>query len=279
LGAPDFTAVEAVQIVIWIHALSVTVAGLEYIHAGSDFGSTGAFAWKVFRTTRDTLRIPRNLDRVHWTVFGRRGSVAVIATQVVAVLAAAALPVRTWVQWIALLVSCVGLGLLAWRQRYGEDGADQMNLIVAVTLVLTVGPFQSMTALQLGLAFLAAQLALSYLSAGVAKLISPVWRSGAAVGLVLNTASYGSRPAGALLKRLPWAGRLLTWSVVAFEISFPVALVLPWPWVAVPMAIGAFFHASIAIVMGLNNFVPAFLSTYPALLYTSMFITGSNLPS
>ena len=276
MGAPDLTAVEAVQIVIWIHAFSVTIAGLEYIRVGADFGPTGAFAWNVFRTTGDAFRMPGTLNKAHLALFSRPGTLAVIATQVVAALVAAALPMRTWAQWTALVISCVGLGLLAWRQRYGQDGADQMNLIVAVTLVLTVGPFQSMTALRLGLAFLAAQLALSYVSAGVAKLISPVWRSGAAVGLVLNSASYGSRQAGALLKRLPWLGQMLTWSVIAFEVSFPAALFLAWPWVALPMAFGAFFHVSIAIVMGLNNFVPAFLSTYPALLYTSMLVTAGR---
>lgn len=274
MAALELTAVQAAQIVIWVHAFSVTVASLEYLRLSADFGQTGAFGWNVFRTARDAFQGSRVLDKVQRVLFGRAGTTVVIAVQMTAVLVAAVLPMRTWPQWLALLVSAVGLGLLAWRQRYGEDGADQMNLIVAVTLVLTVGPFQSVPALQLGLLFVAAQLVLSYTSAGIAKLISPVWRSGQAVGLVVNTASYGSRQSGAALKRLPWVGRVLTWSVIVFEMSFLLALFLPWPWVAIPMALGVFFHMSIAVVMGLNNFVPAFLSAYPALLYTSLLIAG-----
>lgn len=271
---PTLGLVEVAQLVIWIHAISLTVAGLEYLRVSADFGERGAFAWSVFRTARDTVRLPPALHRVQAALFRRTGSVVLVAIQLTAIFAAALLPMRTWSQWIALLVSSVTLGLLAWRQRYGEDGADQMNLIVSVSLLLTVGPFQSDTALKIGLIFIAAQLVLSYASAGIAKIVSPVWRSGRAVGLVVDTASYGSRQAGAVLKKWPSFGRLLTWSVIVFEVSFVAAVFLPWPWIVLPLALGALFHTSIAFVMGLNNFVPAFLSTYPAVLYTSLLITG-----
>lgn len=271
---PALDLVEVTRVVIWIHVVSVVVATLEYLRVSADFGERGAFAWSVFRTARGGYRLPPALRRIQAALFRRTGSVVLLAVQVAAVLAAALLPMRTMGQWLALLVSSTCLGLLAFRQRYGEDGADQMNLIVSVALVLTVGPFQSDTALRIGLAFIAAQLVLSYASAGIAKVVSPVWRSGRAVGLVVDTATYGSRQAGAVLRRWPRLGYLLTWAVIVFEVSFVAMVFLPWPWVMVPLAVGATFHASIALVMGLNNFLPAFLSTYPAMLYSSLLVTS-----
>ena len=249
------------------------MATLEYIRVSKDFSDVGAFGWSVFSTARDSLRMPTGLARAQRFIFGQAGSVALLVVQLAAVLTAAVLPMRSWWQWTALCISSASLALLAWRQRYGEDGADQMNLIVSVTLLLTLGPLQSERAVQIGLFFIAAQVVLAYVSAGVAKVVSPVWRSGSAVGLVVDSASYGSKQAGALLKRWPTFGRLVTWTVIVFEVSFLAAVLLPWPWIVLPLAVGVTFHGSIALIMGLNNFFPAFLSTYPALLYASLLVT------
>lgn len=270
MPSPQLDVLEVTFVVILLHASATTLAGLEYIRLRADFGRNGAYAWRVFRTARFSTQNSRPLAKLQDRLFGRRGTVAVIAVQLFAVLAAAALPARSWAQWVALLFSCLAIGLLAWRQRYGEDGADQMNLIVAVTLAITVGPFQSIFVTQVGLAFLAGQMVLAYSSAGFAKLISRVWRSGLAVGMVVNTASYGSQQVGTLLQKFPLVGRMTTWTVIAFEVSAPLWLFLPWPWVVLPMGIGIAFHLSIAFIMGLNNFVFAFLSVYPAFLYTSL---------
>jgi hypothetical protein len=94
----------------------------------------------------------------------------------------------------------------------------------------------------------------------------------------VNTASYGSPEAGALLGKYPWLGRLATWSTLVFELGFVLVFVVPPPLVVVPLALGVMFHAGIAAVMGLNNFVWAFTSTYPAVLFVSLEIRSLMVP-
>ena len=60
------------------------------------------------------------------------------------------------------------------------------------------------------------------------------------------------------------------WFVIAFEVTFPLALVLGPTGVAVYAAVGALFHVSNAVLMGLNTFVWAFVATYPAVLFCAV---------
>jgi hypothetical protein len=58
------------------------------------------------------------------------------------------------------------------------------------------------TARYLGDLFLAAQVALAYFTAGVAKAVSATWRSGRAMTAILSAEGYGTRAFGDLLSRL-----------------------------------------------------------------------------
>lgn len=259
----------ALQIVAWIYAIAVAVASLEYLSLRAEFDDRGAFSWRVYRASGSRASATRWLDAVQARVFGSRGVTALLCLQLACVAVILLAPPRTWPQWVGLALSTLVLLLLTARQRYGQDGADQMTLIVGITCTMTFAPGSTETAMQIGLWFLALQAVLAYLSAGIAKLVSDVWRRGLAVGLVVDTASYGSRAAGELLRRLTWMGRLLTWGTVVFELTFVLALIGPWQVTIALLVGGVVFHVGIAAVMGLNNFIPAFVSTYPAVLWAS----------
>lgn len=265
-------ATGALQQVVWVYAVAVGLATVEYLSVIEEFGDRGAFSWKVFRASGSYRANEHWFNRTQALVFGRTGTSWLLWLQVAAVPVLAFAPSRSVVQWSALVVSTLVLLLLTARQRYGQDGADQMTLIVGIVCVLTFGPLSSDLAMQLGLWFIALQATLAYLSAGAAKLLSPVWRRGLAVGLVVDTASYGSRAVSVLLRRWPWVGKTATWGTIAFEMAFVLALVGPWCVTGSVLAAGILFHVGIAAVMGLNNFVPAFISTYPAVLWTSQVL-------
>lgn len=74
----------------------------------------------------------------------------------------------------------------------GDDGSDQMLTImsVAFAVVLPLGLADQRIA-KAGLYFVGAQACLAYSAAGIAKLISPDWRSGIAIRGVLSTRTYG----------------------------------------------------------------------------------------
>jgi hypothetical protein len=164
----------------------------------------------------------------------------------------------------------VGLILLArmllyMRNQLGLDGSDQMMLVVCtgVAIALLVPDHGAQV---LAIDYMAAQLLLSYAVAGVAKAISPSWRSGKAIQGIMSTIGYGSPRVGAFLKLHHPLALAACWSVILFECSAPLLILFGTPGALAIIAVGLGFHISIALLMGLNNFLWSFGATYPALL-------------
>jgi len=155
--------------------------------------------------------------------------------------------------------------ILHYRVVFGFDGSDQMQGVIwGGLLVFHSSPVGTTRDLALG--FIVGQLLLSYVAAGVAKLMSPIWRSGAAVELVLGTATYGSPMARALASRRG-VSAIASWATMVFEAGCPLFLLLGYSGAVLLCVGGAFFHLSVATLMGLNLFVWAFLACYPPLIY------------
>lgn len=146
----------------------------------------------------------------------------------------------------------------------GRDGSDDMSVIVSVSLLVALAGQSDPPVTECALGFIAAQLCLCYATAGLAKLIGPRWRSGEGLTAIMRTASYGSPLAAGLLARAPLLARLLSWLVIAGEISFPLLFILGGKAGACALVIGAVFQLTVAVLMGLNRFVPWFLAGYPA---------------
>jgi hypothetical protein len=123
-----------------------------------------------------------------------------------------------------------------------------------------------------GLSLLAGQLLLSYVVSGIAKLAGTAWRSGAAIRLILATASYGSPVVSRV--RPSW-GTPLSWSVIAFEVGSPALLLGGDIGLIIFVALAVGFHASVAILLGLNNFLWAFGACLPAVVWLGMNIPAS----
>jgi hypothetical protein len=156
---------------------------------------------------------------------------------------------------------------------FGLDGSDHMNLVLlgSTAMAQLVG---TQVCGHLALCFVAAQLVLAYVTAGVAKAFGWQWRRGSAVGRVLRTTSFGSPAFAAMLRRRPLTGKLLTWTVVLYEVFFPVAFIGP-RWVCIAMLCGGvLMHSAIAVLMGLNGFLWSFVACYPAATYVHECIWG-----
>ena len=157
--------------------------------------------------------------------------------------------------------------LLGMRLIYATDGSDQMHTIVWGGLLVFLAS-SSAVLKDVALAFIAAQLLLSYLTSGMMKLLSPIWRSGEAVGLIVRTESYGHRTAYRLIRRLRLSSPLSRGTIV-LEVLGPL-LVLLGPRATMAFVCGGVvFHVALAIVMGLNSFVWSFIACFPAVLYVS----------
>jgi len=163
---------------------------------------------------------------------------------------------------------------VAWRRRVGGDGGEQMTNIVLIAS--SVGLTFSLTpSVQRAAAiFIAMQSCLAYFAAGMAKLLSRIWRSGDAVRSIVNTHTHGSQGLVALLTKYSRLSRILNWGLIGAELAFPTVLLVPKGICIALLGLGLFFHLSNAVVMGLNNFVWAFLATYPCIYFLRDAIRG-----
>jgi hypothetical protein len=238
-------------------AIAVAVSGAEMLAIRTTFAEGGVLA-------ATTVGIAR----------GGTGPVRMAATtlnlgllvQVAAAVCVAALGITGPAGGAALTVCLAALTAVRWRRLLGGDGAEQMSSIVLIAAWLAVLAGPDPVRLRVAVTFIAAQAALSYVTAGVAKLRSATWRSGRALPMILATEVHGQAWAAELLTRHRLLALASGWLVMAFECLFPIGMLLGPPVVLVILAVGLVFHAACAVVMGLNTFVWAFLATYPCVL-------------
>ncbi|MFB9314020.1 hypothetical protein [Nocardioides plantarum] len=263
---------QAFQLTALVGSLGVGVASLEFLTTYRSYAAGGLYSWAIAGERQFLVRRP-----LVWRIGNR-----LLDTPGVWFLLGLRLLSAAWVACAVVVdgsIPPVGAALLlltslavSFRHSYGLDGSDQMSLIIVTATAVyawsPVGSFAGTAAI----AFIAAQSCLSYLASGVAKAVSPTWRRGEAVGAIVNTSTYGRRDVAALLAAKPLLGQLLTWGVVAFECTFLAAALVGGPTAIAFFIAGALMHVGIAICMGLNTFLWAFLATYPAIYYCSQLI-------
>ena len=106
----------------------------------------------------------------------------------------------------------------------GQDGADQALVVEQAAQLVAAFSRNGGKAEQSAQYFLAAQAVLSYLSSGLVKLASPVWRSGDAMVGITRTTSYGSEALNTLMRRYPAVRKAVAWSVIIGETTAPLML-------------------------------------------------------
>jgi hypothetical protein len=258
--------------IVILASIGVFIASLELLTLKAEFEDRGLFSWDVLRTvSRATLSVgtgrPRQLISHPFFVPAVTGARAL-----------AALFLIFFSNRYALGTACVFVIMAAsivmyWRAPLGLDGSDQMSLIIFVAVAICKVFPGDVHVAQASLWFIAVQGCLSYFVAGIAKVISPVWRSGEAVRRVLGTRTYGSRRSASLVSGRAGVCVALSWLLMLFECTFPLALAFGKSGFAVFAVLGIFFHVTNAAIMGLNTFVWAFVATYPAIFFCAVSIS------
>jgi hypothetical protein len=248
----------ALDLTVRLVAVGLAITGGELIADRRAFNAGGPFGPQVFAALRGA-NPPKLLA-------GSRGVSIVAATQVFAAAVLVAFGPLLVVGRCALVALGITTTLFRRRRVIGGDGAEQMSDIVLISALLAVLPVPGDGRITLAVVFIAAQTVLSYFTAGVAKLVSPMWRGGGALPAILGTYTHGLTPVSRILELRPAVGFVLGWSVILFEVSFPLVLIAP-PSVAVAaLSVGLTFHLGCAVLMGLNSFVWPFPATYACLL-------------
>ena len=239
------------------------------------YADGGLLSWQVLQVARPRSVLPWMQELVD-QLFRPCAYVALLLLKLLTVLALLALSLGYPHARLALglLAGAMLVQLLLMKRRsvYGLDGADQMFAVVFLGLaVYELMPLGSLGSAA-GLVYIAAQTVLSYLIAGIAKLRGPSWRNGSAIAGILSTKIYGNSFAAALLHDRVALGRIVCWSVIAFEVTFVAVLFVDHPTMWLMLGMGVLFHAGIAVLMGLNSFFLAFVATYPTVAYVNALL-------
>lgn len=261
----------AYSLCISLASVGVLIASLELLTLRSEFRNGGLFDWGVLKTaSRFALIVDRGK-------YSRPISHSAFVPAVAGGRAFAALMLMFFYKSSSISTACVMAVVAAsialyWRSPLGLDGSDQMSTIVLVAVGIHKMFRYDVQVAEASLWFIAVQGCLAYFVAGVAKLVSPVWRNGEAVRRIFSTRTYGSQTAADLVGDRRSVCVTLSWLVIAFECSFPLALLFGTPGFVVFAVLGFAFHITNAVVMGLNTFVWAFLACYPAILFCAASI-------
>lgn len=248
--------------VLALGGAGLAVAAARDLRFGREYAAGGVLTAVVEESARRRVRL------LQWLSPWARYRAALLVQCALGALAPAA---ALWAPTpVAAVAACLLAGtavLTLQRSSYGLDGSDQM-----FALAMIAGAGALLCGARLGrwfLYFLAAQLVLSYVIAGVAKLVSPVWRDGSCLERILATRAYSSPRTAGVLRTHPRLGLAMAWGVMLFEVSFAVVPFLDGPVLVAFLSAGALFHLGIVLTMHLTTFLFAFVSAYPAMVYVT----------
>ena len=175
---------------------------------------------------------------------------------------------------VCLLLMAHAVVVLHRYQGAYNGGSDRMGLLILFCLCLArLAPSEQLQEIAFG--YLAIQLVLSYVVSGWVKLLNAEWRRGQALR---NVFSYSAYPVSEDIRG--WADRprlllAMSWSVILFELLFPLALLAP-AMLAVGLVVAATFHLANAFLFGLNRFFWTWLAAYPSLIWFQARLAGAE---
>lgn len=264
----------------------------------------GATPLGLFRASLGALLVVEALELLpdvpHWFsddgILPRAELFAIVRRDRIAVFDLAGPPWVALILWAALLGSAVAL-CLGWRARAAAaaafvafagvherlpqiiDGADNLSRALLFWLMFApAGEGPSVDARQgrvsggspVASGLLRLQVCWVYLCTALHKLEGPRWRDGTAVRYAWGNPHVFSRDWITGFAASPALIRAATWGTLAFELLFPIALLLPARRLprtrALLLASGVVFHASIFATMRVGMFSWLLPVTYLAFL-------------
>lgn len=166
---------------------------------------------------------------------------------------------------VLLALSVHSLLILNRFQGPYNGGSDRMGLLVLYCLCLSSW-LPAGVGKEAAFGYLGVQVILSYFISGQVKILNPEWRSGVALGDVFSFSAY---PVAESLRALSHRPRLLwyaSWSVMLFEVLFPLSL-LNTTLLVMALGTATVFHVANAFLFGLNRFVWFWIAAYPSILW------------
>jgi hypothetical protein len=252
-----------------IITIGIIISAVEDVRLPSNLFQNGLFDWKYCLAFQPILR-PKRSSFIFNLVFGYTAFQVSAILRIIGSLGTLVGLLYAPVIVHTFLILCItAYFYLFYRLPYALDGSDQITLFVLIgTLIMTLdggsGEF-----VRLGAAAITIHAVLSYLTSGVAKLLSQLWRNGKGLTGVMTSAEFGNSLIGRFLTHRPIIAAIVSWYIIFSHLFVGGAYLFGGKIALVAVCMSAAFHIAVATVMRLNNFVWSFAAIYPSVLFLS----------
>lgn len=263
------------RFIIAIASVQVFISEMESLFSLRLYSNAGLLNWSLLRKTGFKLLAgDKMLNRILDYCFSYPRVAILFAVRIILSFLTIVLVVLHFeggtLLGISLLLNCI-LGLInVWRNTNSNNGSDQMTNIVMIAASIGLLGRSNGFAAVISILFIACQSELSYLTSGFFKLVHPGWRNGQSLLDIFSTATFGNRILKLAMDRRPILYKIGGNIVILGELLLGMAFIFPPHICFCLLGLGLGFHVAVAIIMGLNTFVWAFASTYPAVYFISV---------
>jgi hypothetical protein len=262
----ELSVFDALRLCGIIASIGVFVSTLEDLCTFHHFKDNGILSWKISKLREKRTAGGVMADILDQFLTVKRYRFVLLTT----LMASAIMPATVFLSQLLsplCLIILVGIILMEIRNIYGLNGSDHMNLITFSAILIGSSVPSGSLAQQASIWFVALQYALAMLIAGAAKVTSGTWRSGIALPNIMSIAYYGNNTLYRILVKHDNLSKVLCWSVIIVECSFWMIFLTQGTTSIIFLSVGFMLHASIAVLMGLNDFFWAFIAPYPAIWF------------
>lgn len=243
--------------------LAIIFQSLEFIKMKESLSETGIWRWSELRS--DYLFLPTKfLKALDWVMVPKR-FMEMMTLRFYTGLLAFIYP-HFLLIFIFLFIS-TWLITLRWRGSF-NGGSDYLTLIILFCLCIGfLHPLLGKAALW----YISLQVISSYFLAGLYKIKQKKWRDGSALYGFVSSPSYKT-PVFIIEQCCnSTTAKFLAWTVIVFELTFPLVLTHPH-LTSLYLAAGLLFHLGNFMTFGLNRFFWVWSASYPALYYCSTLV-------
>lgn len=242
---------------------AVMLQSLEFIKMKESISEAGIWRWSELRS--EFLFLHKRVLKILDWLMAPKHFMEMMTIRFYSALLAVIYPHFVIIFFILFLTTF--LITLRWRGSF-NGGSDYLTLIIL--LCLTIGFLHPVLG-KAALWYLTLQVISSYFLAGLYKVKEAKWRMGSAVYGFVSSQNYKSPKLIMEKSKDPTWAKAMAWSVMAFELSFPLVLSAPLLTKAYLIA-GVLFHLGNFLVFGLNRFFWVWCASYPAIYYCSKLI-------
>jgi hypothetical protein len=243
--------------------IAVMFQSLEFIKMKESISETGIWRWSELRT--EYLFLPKRLLKALDWVMDEKHFMEMMTVRFYTALLAAIYP-HFLLIFLVLFISTF-LITLRWRGSF-NGGSDYLTLIIL--LCICIGFLHPLLA-KAALWYLCLQVISSYFVAGLYKIKEQKWRLGTAVFGFVSSPNYKTPKFIVEKSKDSVIAKTMAWSVIAFELSFPLVLTHP-ALTNIYLLAGILFHMANFMIFGLNRFFWVWCASYPAIYYCSKLI-------